>query len=289
MKMFSSLLILFLFTSCATDPAENNASKDGNKNTQTKEQEVFPELEYVTDQDFAPPKMVVYKSYQDRYQENPEMISDSLAPETLDKSEVGGVPNYAENDDPISTISSLCYKKDFNQAFALSDKIYAKYKKHPSYWTQLGTCYYLFNEKRKALLYYNKAIEINPNYAPPVNNLGVLFLEQGHDQKALVAFKKAVTLNRFSLTPKFNLAHLYLEYGLVDDSLKIFESLYNLNSQDGDILSGLGNAHLFKGDVEISLKYFKSIPEQYLSRADVSLNYSVAMRLVGQNQEATNI
>lgn len=289
MKTLFISLTLLILVSCSSDPAKDDKRTFAAANTAKAEVETFPELEYITDEDFTPPKMVVYKSHQDRYSEAKKNPEDSLAPETLDKNDSDSVPTFAEGEDPIATISSLCYKKDFDGAFALSDKIYPKYKKHPSYWTQLGTCYYFKKEKRKALLFYNKAIEINPDYAPPVNNLAVLFLEQGQDQKALIALKKAAGLNTFSLTPKFNLAHLYLEYGLVDDSLKLFESLYNLNQQDPDVLLGLGNAYLLQGDVENSLKYFRLVPSNYLSRPDVALNFSVALRLTGQSGDASSI
>ena len=248
--------------------------------------EEFPELENINNEDFVPPRMVVYHPYRDHFAEDPGLEKDSLSRESLNRASPESLDRFQSSKDPIESLISECYKFHFDEAFKIADNAYAKYKKHPSYWNQIGTCYLLKREYRKALLFYNKALDLNPNYAPPINNLGLLFLRQGQDQKALIAFKKASELNTFSRTPKFNLAQLFLEYGLLDESLKLFTVLYELNRADVGVLTGLANCYLFLGNIPKSLSYFNLIAPTHYFRPDVSLNYAVALRLNGNNEKS---
>ena len=64
--------------------------------------------------------------------------------------------SISETQDPISKIISLCYRREYEDAEKVMDDVYKQYKNHPSYWNQVGTCYYLRGDLRKALLYYKE-------------------------------------------------------------------------------------------------------------------------------------
>lgn len=272
MKNFITLLLLLGLVSCAS-----TGSKDGQV-----------DIDSLTNEDFKKEAPIPYTKEQDYYKDVKDDYSLALNDETLQL--LDDLDNSEEmNKDVLSQISRLCYQKDFNEAFAVADKIYEKYRNNPIYWNQMGTCFYLKKEDRKALLYYNKALEFNSSYVPSLNNIGVMYVRQGEDQKALVAFERAKKGGNFSKTPRFNVGQLYLKYGLSKQALSVFSSLYQMNKNDVDVINGLASAQLMNGDYSSSVKTFKTISSNYQERHYIGINYALALFLDGKKDEAKDV
>ena len=94
---------------------------------------------------------------------------------------------------------SSCYAKNFEQAFKVAESVYDSHQNLPTYWNQVATCYLLQGNERKALLFYNKALEVTPQYVPALNNIGVMYEKNGQDQKALVALQRALKNGKFTI------------------------------------------------------------------------------------------
>jgi len=276
MKLFAFFTLIFL-ASCS--------STSTNENKKIDQKLIDDEYAYIKNSDFIPPKEIKYEEYQDQF------TADLNEPDSLRKESIARLPpkkleQVSLGPDPISKGIGLCYQNRFDEAFKLFDAIYFQYKSHPSYWNQVGSCYFLQRNYRKALLFYNKARDVNGSYAPAINNIGVIYLKQGKEQKALLAFKKAIEINSFSATPIFNLAQLYLKYGLADDAQKMFMGLLKQKSGDQDVLAGLGNVYLLKGDMKNSIAYYSQIDSTSGVHPHVGLNYAVALKLAGQVPQA---
>lgn len=194
-----------------------------------------------------------------------------------------------EEGDYATRALSLCYRGKFRQGLDLLDGGYPLSKKNPRHWNQVGNCYLLQGKLQLALLFYNKARDLNPRYVPAINNLGVIYRRQGRDQEALLSFKKARKLNPRALTPLFNLAQLYLQYGRTKKARALYFSLYKRNGQDKDVLNGLATCYLLQGQVDKALSFFEALPEDSFEHPTISLNYSAALALKGRKKEAKSM
>ena len=238
--------------------------------------------------DFKPKPTVPYIPKQDVFKVDDSVVV-STARESADRIPTAKLEKLEVDPDPINAAIGHCYRKQFDQAFVVFDRSYERYRTHPSYWNQIGTCYLLQENYRKALLYYNKALGIDSNYAPAINNFGVLYWRQGKDQLAIEAFEKASKVNSFSMTPIFNLAQLYLQYGFVDQAFKLLSALHRQGRNDMDVLSSLASCYLMMGNPQSSVAYFDQVDDSYLKRPDVSLNYAYALHLVGRRSDAKDV
>lgn len=272
-KIILYLLLSILVVSCASKRDFDDLEGD---------------FDWIDNSDFIPEPEIKYNASEDVFDDDIGSY-DSLSHESIARLPEPKLEKVSEKKNPITSAIGLCYRKKINEAFKIFDQNYERYKSHPSYWNQIGTCYYILGNYRKSLLYYNKAKDLNDKYIPALNNLGVLYQKEGHDQKALIAFKKANNINPFAVTPSFNLAQIYLKYGLIDKAIKIFAGLAQKNSQDVDLVNGLATCYLFKGDVQKALSYFYLIDDDALERADVSLNYAVALKLTGKEDDARDV
>ncbi len=60
------------------------------------------------------------------------------------------------------------------------------------FYNSLGTASAEIGQYDKALIYFNKAIEINPNLADAYSNRGIVYAEIGQYDEAMTDFNKAV-------------------------------------------------------------------------------------------------
>jgi len=111
--------------------------------------------------------------------------------------------------------------------------------------TEIGTFYFKTRRPDKAELYYSKALELNKNYAPAYNGLGVLNLALSGNGR-----------NRGRLGKAFN----------------YFEKAVKLNSTYSEALNGRGTSYIFMGkfqnaviDLEKALKINPGLIDTYFN------------------------
>lgn len=278
MRKLWMLLLLSFVVSCGTSQKE------------MKEVSEYAEddLSWVSNDDFKPTPTINYNMREDFFSGDIVQV-DSLAKESVERAPKQELKKVERTGDPIGQIAAHCHQNQFDEGFKIIDSIYAKYKEHPAYWNQVGTCYLNQGKSRQAQLYYNKAMDIESDFAPAVNNLGVIYYREGHHQKALAAFQKASEVNQFSLTPSFNLSQIYLQYGFINEAEQLMMALWRQNSTDVDVLNGLATVHLLKNDINRSLQFFSQVPKQHLKRPQVALNFAVALKLANKQKEAESL
>ena len=192
-------------------------------------------------------------------------------------------------DGELGRLAKLCYEKKFDEAFKLVKFYNKKFLKNPIFWNQVGTCYLLKGERRKALLFYNKALSHKTEYAPALNNLGVMYLTEGDYSRSLVAFEKAKQSKSFSRTPRYNLANLKLNFGLYQDAIDELKVLYGLTKSDVDVNNMLGTAYLMSNNPKEARRYFVRIPSGEKELARFGINSALAEYLNGNIDEARDI
>ncbi|MFZ8932553.1 MAG: tetratricopeptide repeat protein [Bacteriovoracaceae bacterium] len=273
---FHWFLIIFLFASCSTVSKKEKVDVVSS----------LKDNDWVEDAEFKELAQTKYVLGQD-YFDGGDIKSSALALETLDR--LGEPKVSVSKDKELDAALSNCYQGNLSEALTLLDELYKKYKTNPSYWNTLGSCYLLHNEEKKALLFYNKAKNIDRNYVPAINNLGVIYLKRGKDQKALETFKQATRIKGSSKTPHFNYSFLQLRYGLHKEACSRFKSFYQSSPNDIDILNALGTCELLDNNLSQSISFFEKIDSDFYSRADISLNYAIALKLSGKKDDAIDI
>lgn len=268
-----SLIVLTLFVcSCSSSKKPAPKAPENINSTSFKKQKALTPLEV-----------------KDYYSTKLKTQNPALQDETIDRYSSEELSKISDQQDPLLEISLACLKRDFAKAFSVASKNYDKFQKVPSYWTQIANCHLNQGNSRKAMLFYNKALEINSTYIPALNNLGVLYQKNGDDQKALVAFEKANKQSRFSKTPRYNLGKIYLKYGLSDLALPLLNGLLSESPTDVDLLNAVATAYYFGNDYSSAFAYYQKIPRDYWKVAEVGLNLAMTVKNLGKSQDAVKI
>lgn len=267
-----SVLALIFLAACSSAPEKRNTKAPVVKN------EVFKK-----------PKPLANSEISDFFEGNEKSLNPALQDETMDRLTNDELSGLKAGGDALVEMSVRCSQKDFKGAFEIASKNFNQYQKVAPYWNVVANCHLNQGNYRKALLFYNKALEVSPNYVPALNNIGVMYSRQGQDQKALVAFERANKQSKFSKTPRYNMAKLYLTYGLAENAQPVFESLLSGSPNDVDILNATAASYFLMSDYNKALGFFQRIPESQWTRAEIGLNLALTLKKTGKAKEARQV
>jgi tetratricopeptide (TPR) repeat protein len=267
-----TLLALLFLAACASGPEKKNTKAPVVKN------EVFKK-----------PKTLTNSEISDFFQGNEKAMNPALQDETMDRFSAEELESMKAGGDPLVDMSVRCSQKDFKGAFEIASKTFNQYQKVAPYWNVVANCHLNQGSYRKALLFYNKALEVSPNYVPALNNIGVMYSRQGQDQKALVAFERANKQSKFSKTPRYNMAKLYLTYGMAENAQPVFESLLTGSPNDADLLNATAASYFLMSDYNKALGYFQRIPQSQWNKAEIGLNLALTLKKTGKDKEARQV
>jgi len=106
---------------------------------------------------------------------------------------------------------------------------------------------------KKAIKYYKKAIEIDPNFPYALDNLGLTYRKTGQYNKALEAYAKSIELLPNNKTPVMNSAVVYIHMKRWDKAIEMYKKLIEIDETDPEVYYGIGQVLMQKGDYEEAL------------------------------------
>lgn len=83
---------------------------------------------------------------------------------------------------------------------------------------------------RDARRFYQKALTIDPGFVDALNNLGVLYIQEGNYPEARKSFETAIQRKPEYVDPYYNLACLHAVQGLVKESLAYLKTALSLDN-----------------------------------------------------------
>jgi tetratricopeptide (TPR) repeat protein len=121
-----------------------------------------------------------------------------------------------------------------------------------------GNEYFTYNNDfSTAIVHYKKAIELDNNYAPAYNMMGLSESLLGNYKEAEEAFMKYIKLKPNVADSYDSYAFLLLKMGRYDESITQYKKALERNPAYSVSLTGLGNNYIFKGDYESARKYYQ--------------------------------
>ena len=152
--------------------------------------------------------------------------------------------------------------------------------------TDESRLYYLLGQSTEnrsideAIWFYKEAIRLNPFWADPHNNLGILYINKGNFPLAKEGFIKAVHLNPDSLSYKENLGNLYVQMGYeaykngeFKEAIWLYNEKLRLYPEDISARKNLASIY-FK------LKRYKEAKEEFLKVLAINPEDDYAKRMI---------
>ncbi|MGA1840177.1 MAG: tetratricopeptide repeat protein [bacterium] len=134
---------------------------------------------------------------------------------------------------------------------------------------QLGQLAFDKGAPEEASKYFLRALRIEPKHLEASNNLGVLYHSQGREEEAIKAFRHALSIDPNRGEAYNNLGSIYLSMGLYDQAEEEFKQAIRLKPDYPEGIINLGTVFFHKGDYKNAMVY-----------------YLKAIEMVPENQEA---
>ena len=94
---------------------------------------------------------------------------------------------------------------------------------------------------QRALEFYEKSIESNPNDARIHNSLGMLYWQNGEEKKSIAEFVKALRINHSYPDALVNLGDVLTRIKEDDKAERLYVSYLSMNPRDKDLLKAVAN------------------------------------------------
>ncbi|MEO0225546.1 MAG: tetratricopeptide repeat protein, partial [candidate division WOR-3 bacterium] len=137
----------------------------------------------------------------------------------------------------------------------------------------LGVVYHLLNQRKECITWYKKAISLNRDYGPTLNNIAVRLLKENKPNEALDYFERAQKNNNFDAN--YNLGYIALARGDFEKAQKLF------SGETIEDLLGQGLVALSLGRDEEAINYFKKVLSIAPNNAAAYYNLGLAYTKIG--------
>ncbi|HEX3718199.1 MAG TPA: tetratricopeptide repeat protein [Verrucomicrobiae bacterium] len=119
--------------------------------------------------------------------------------------------------------------------------------------------YFLSNrgETEKAMEYYTRSLQINPNYDEAHNNLGYALAQLGRFQEATNEYIKALSLNPGLTEAHNNLGNALGSLGLTDAAIHEYQVALQENPRHADAHNNYGIALAMRGQLKEAIEQFR--------------------------------
>jgi tetratricopeptide (TPR) repeat protein len=138
----------------------------------------------------------------------------------------------------------------------------------------------------EAIVRYQMALEINPDYAEAHYNLGNALLKMGNVDEAIAHLQKALQINPDYAEAHNNLGYALIQKGRVDEATAHFQKALQINPDYADAHNNLGNILLEKGRVDEAIIHFQKALQIKPDFAEAHKNLSNALLQKGRADEA---
>ena len=96
-----------------------------------------------------------------------------------------------------------------------------------------GLAYYNRGQLEQSIAEYQKAIQINPNFAQARNNLGNVYYNQSKLEEAVVEYQRAIAINPNYAKAHYNLGVVYHQQGKLEEAIVQYQQAMASNSKEG--------------------------------------------------------
>ncbi len=123
----------------------------------------------------------------------------------------------------------------------------------------LGLAYYHNGQVEKAVAAYEKAIQLEPNFADAYGGLGVIYWRRGDLNAAIRHCQKAIKIAPENIEFHQNLTRIYWQKGMYDAAAVGYRIILELNPSDENALHHLGLILLSKQEYREAVSCFQEV------------------------------
>ena len=148
-------------------------------------------------------------------------------------------------------------------------------------YTSIGSALLSLNRVDEAMIYFGKAIAVNPKAVIALNNYGVCLAMKGDYINAGLYYSRAIAINPKYTDAYANLGWTQNQRGYPDEAKKLLAKILELDPDNGNAHSILGAILAGQGKTEEAIRHFQIAVEKNPNLAEARFNLSNAYEKAG--------
>ncbi|KAF0218775.1 MAG: hypothetical protein FD174_2558 [Geobacteraceae bacterium] len=174
----------------------------------------------------------------------------------------------------------------WQNSVALWSDAVAKIPGRKNFWKALGESHEKSGMHAQALASYRQALAIDPDYCEVLNNVGLIYIENG-DLVTAREYLERVTRKCPTYSEGFqNLGHDYYNAGRIGEAEAAYRRALQLEPRSVPSLIALGNIGLQKGELTAARSYFTQARSIVGDNAEIAYNMACLEALGGKREES---
>ena len=206
---------------------------------------------------------------------------------------INSLLEHANNPDPLTmyliTSRDLEEKGDIDGAIAETVKAVNLNKRTSRPMREMGRLHLKKEELKKALGFFEQAIEINRLDVTSYHYIGQIFYRMGKVDKAIEAFSRAMDINPRHSDRALKFANLLLKKKKLKEAEKILATVLRFCDNNLDLKEDVGELCNDYGLYAISIKAFRELLRDDPERIYLNKKLGIALSRSGQTKEALAI
>jgi tetratricopeptide (TPR) repeat protein len=150
----------------------------------------------------------------------------------------------------------------------------------------LGLALFKKDKVDEAIVQYQKALQIYPASADAHNNLGNALLQKDKVDEAIAQYQTALQINPDFAEARYDLGNALLQKGKVDEAIAQYQTALQINPDFAEAHNNLGHALCQKGSVDEGIIHYQKALQIKPDYADAHYNLGVALFRKGRADEA---
>lgn len=129
----------------------------------------------------------------------------------------------------------------------------------------------------QAILSYQNAVKIKPNYAEAFNGIGLALKNKGYPDEALSSYKKAINIKSDYAEAFNNIGNAFNEIGDLENAIDSYDKAINIKPNYADALNNLGNALRDTGEIDLAINSYEQSINTHSGNPGVYCNLANAL------------
>ncbi|KJU87414.1 conserved hypothetical protein, membrane [Candidatus Magnetobacterium bavaricum] len=133
---------------------------------------------------------------------------------------------------------------------------------------------------------WSDVVRKSPNKVRPQYDLGVFYDQSGDFEKALIQYQRAIELNPKDSEAYYNMGNVYQKQGDLDAAIKKYQTALKLNPDYFEAHNNLGNILFKQGQYQEAMEQYQEVIRLKPDYADAHNNLGSVYGILGRDDEA---
>jgi spermidine synthase len=155
-----------------------------------------------------------------------------------------------------------------------------------SFWYHLGIAYDFRNIPKEARRHYEKAISVDPNFAPPYIGLALNLYKDGKVPDAVKKLKKAIEIDPAGAEAYYNLAQIYHSQGAKEEAISNYRSAIRLSPRPWRYQQRLGELLMEYEDYSQAIREYEAALKGGVDKPEILYEMAKAYKALDMRDKA---